>query len=107
MKVPKIENLGLIGIVLAVMLLFSFFVLGFSALMTVLGVILLFIIPIYLVLDKFDLGQDEKIVFSFFLGVGIFPALAYWLGIFISFKISILISFVILIVAAYLIRKFK
>jgi len=74
--------------------------------MSVLGIILLFIVPIYFILDNFDLGQDEKIVFSFFLGVGIFPSLVYWLGLFISFRLSIFIAFVVLIVVGLLVRKF-
>ncbi len=106
MNLPKIENLGFIGIMIAVILVFFYFILGFSGMMAALGIILLFIVPFYLILDNFDLGQDEKIVFSFFIGVGIFPAITYWLGMLISFRIAILITFVILIVVGLLIRKF-
>jgi len=67
---------------------------------------LLFVVPLYLILDNFDLGQDEKIVFSFFLGVGIFPSLVYWLGLFISFRLSIFITFVLLIVVGFVVRKY-
>ena len=106
MKIPKIENLGFIGIAILVILAFFYFVLGFSGMMAVLGIIILFIVPIYLILDNFDLGQDEKIVFSFFLGVGIFPAITYWLGLFISFRISILITFILLIAVGYVVKKY-
>jgi apolipoprotein N-acyltransferase len=106
MELPKVENLGFIGISIAVILVFFYFILGFSAMMSVLGIILLFIVPMYLILDNFELGQDEKIVFSFFLGVGIFPAITYWLGMIISFRISILITFVVLVGAGFLVRKF-
>ena len=102
----KIENLGFIGIIIAAILLFFYFILGFSGMLAALGHILLFIVPIYFILNNFDLAQDEKIVFSFFLGVGIFPSLVYWPANFISFRISIFISFVILIVVAYLVRKY-
>ena len=101
-----IENLGFIGIIAAVVLVFFYFILGFSGMMAVLGIMLLFIFPIYLILDNFDLKQDEKIVFSFFLGVGIFPSLVYWPATVISLRLSIVISFVILVVVAYLVRKF-
>ena len=106
MKLPKIENIGFIGIVVIIILIFFYFILGFSAMMTALGIILLFMFPTYIALDSFDLDQDEKIVFSFFLGVGIFPSLAYWLGMLISFRVAIFITFVILIISAYLIRRF-
>ncbi len=107
MKLPKIENLGFIGILTAVILLFFYLILGFSAMMAVLGIMILFIAPIYLALDSFDLGQDEKLVFSFFLGAGILPSLAYWMGLFISFKLAILMSFIVLITTGFLIRGYK
>ncbi|MCH8329188.1 MAG: hypothetical protein IIB81_02220 [Nanoarchaeota archaeon] len=106
MNLPKIENLGFIGIIMVVILAFFYFILGFSGMMAVLGIILLFIVPIYLILDNFELDQDEKIVFSFFIGVGIFPAIVYWLGMIISFRIAIFITFIVLIVVGFVVRKF-
>ena len=106
MKLPKIENLGFIGIMVAIILVFFYFILGFSGMMAALGIILLFIVPFYLILDNFDLSQDEKIVFSFFIGVGIFPAIVYWLGIIISFRIAIFITFILLVVVGLMVRKF-
>ncbi|MCH8004054.1 MAG: hypothetical protein IH934_05490 [Nanoarchaeota archaeon] len=106
MNLPKIENLRFIGIIVVAMLVFFYFILGFSGMMAALGIILLFIAPIYLILDNFELRQDEKIVFSFFLGVGIFPSLVYWPATIISFRISILITFIVLLIVAYLVRKF-
>ena len=106
MNLPKIENLGFIGIMILAVMVFFFFILGFSGMIAALGIILLFIVPFYLILDNFNLGQDEKIVFSFFLGVGIFPSLVYWLGLFISFRLSIFISFVVLIVIGFVVRTY-
>jgi len=106
MNLPKIENLGFIGIMVAVIMVFLYSILGFSGMMAALGIILLFIVPFYLILDNFNLGQDEKIVFSFFLGVGIFPSVVYWLGLFISFRLSIFITFIVLVVVGLLVRKF-
>jgi len=106
MSLPKIENLGFIGIIMAVILVFFYFILGFSGMMSALGIILLFIVPFYLILDNFDLGQDEKIIFSFFIGAGVFPAITYWLGMLISFRIAIFITFIVLIVAGYLVKKY-
>ena len=106
MNFPKIENLKFIGIVVVVILAFFYFILGFSGMMAVLGIILLFIVPFYLILDNFNLSQDEKIVFSFFIGVGIFPAITYWPGMLISFRIAIFITFIVLVVVGLLVRKF-
>ena len=106
MKLPRIENIGFIGIIVVVILVFFYSILGFSAMMAVLGIILLFVVPIYIILDNFELEQDEKMVFSFFLGAGIFPSIVYWPGMLISFRVAILIAFVVLVVAGYLVRRF-
>jgi len=100
------ENIGFIGIIMLAVLVFFYFILGFSGMMAILGIILLFIVPFYLILDNFNLGEDEKIAFSFFTGVGIFPAISYWMGMIISFRLSILITFIILIAAGFVIRKY-
>jgi len=106
MKLPSKEDLGFIGIVVAIVLIFFYIILGFSGMMSALGIILLFIVPTYLILDNFDLRQDEKIVFSFFIGVGVFPSIVYWLGLFISLKIAIFISFIVLVAIGFLVGKF-
>jgi len=107
MKIPKIENAGFIGFLILLILLFFFIILGISGLLTAFWIILFFIVPTYFIFDNFNLGQDEKIVFSFFIGVGILPSLSYWIGFFISFKIAVILSFVILIIVGFLIRKYK
>ena len=62
--------------------------------------------PLYLILDNFDLNDGEKIVFALLLGITVFPSLAYALGLFISFKISIIIIFLLLLVVGFMLRKF-
>ena len=106
MKIPDTKNMAFIGVLLAIVLVFFYNILGTSGMMAVLGIILLFMVPTYFILDNFELDQDEKIVFSFFIGTGIFPAITYWLGMLISFRIAIFITFVILIAAGYLTKKF-
>ena len=104
MKLPDKENMILIGILAAIILAFFFYILGASGLMSALGIILIFILPTYFILNNFKIDDDEKIVFSFFIGAGIFPSIAYWLGTLISFKISIFITFLILLAVGFLVR---
>lgn len=103
----KLGNYRFVGISIAIILAFFFIILSFSAAMSIFGIILLFILPTYFVLNRFSLEQDEKIVFSFFIGAGIFPTIAYWFGRFISFRIAILITFIALLVIAYFMNKYK
>ena len=107
MQLPKPNQIGFVLFAVALVLAFFYFVLGLSGMMTALGVMLLFMLPFYLILNNFELDQDEKIVFSFFTGVGIFPAIAYWLGMLISFRIAIFITFIILGIVGYLTPKFR
>lgn len=106
MKLPDKESMAFIGIAAAIILAFFFYILGASGLMSALGIILIFVLPTYFILNNFKLDDDEKIVFSFFIGAGIFPSIAYWLGTLISFKISIFMTFSLLLSAGFLVKKF-
>ena len=85
----------------------SFLALGFTGLRTVSGMILLMFLPFYLIFNALNLTQSEKIAFSFFAGITLFPSLVYWLGFIVSFKISIFIVVIALLIAAYTANKFR
>ena len=102
----EVEKYRIIGIILIAAMAFFYFILGLDGTMSVLGIFLFFIAPMYFILGNFGLEEDEKLVYSFFIGVGIFPSLAYWIGLFISFKIAIAISFIILVIMGFLIRSY-
>ena len=107
MKLFDIKNKEFILIIVAIILLAFFMMHGIIGLRTSIGVILLFIVPFYLILNNFDLNEGEKIVFSFFLGIGLFSSIVYWLGIIISFRLAIVITFLSLLGIAFLIKKVK
>lgn len=107
MKLPNFRQTGFVFFAAALVLAFFYFILGFSGMMTVLGIMLFFMLPFYLILDNFDLEQDEKITLSFFIGVGVFPAIAYWLGMLISFRIAIFVTFAILVAASFTIKNLR
>ena len=100
------EDFMFIGIVTLIIATFFYYILGLAGAVSALAVVLIFLVPTYFIIDNLDLDMDEKMVFSFFIGVGIFPAFAYWLGTLMSFKLAILISFLILMGIGYGIRKF-
>ncbi len=92
-----------IGIIIA---LFFFFLFGFTGLRMAIGFLSIYILAFFLILDKFELDFSEKIIFSLFIGLGIFPSIVYLLGLIISFKVAIAISFFIIIGVSLLLRKF-
>ncbi len=82
---------------------------GITGIRIVIGVIFVSL-PFYLILNNFQLAEDEKSVFSVLLGLTIFPSLVYILGLLISFRIAIIIVFLVFIsieVALIIVRKSK
>ena len=104
---PQLEKFMLSALIAAAIVAFFYFLMGTSAALTVFTIMAFFMLPTYLILDNFNLEQDEKLVFSFFGGVGVFSSIAYWIGRFISFKIGIFITFAILVLLSFLIKKYK
>lgn len=103
----KLDDKTTIGIILVLIALFSFVFFGFIGFKVIFGVLLVFFLPFYLILDNFTLSRSEKVIFAFFIGLGIFPSIVYWLGVLMSFRISILIAFVLLIVIGFFLKKYK
>ena len=103
----KSENSILAGIILIFVVLCSFAVFGLIGLRTVLGIIILIFLPFYFLFESFDLSKEEKFFFSFFVSIMLFPSLVYWLGFIVPFRISIFVIFILLLVAGYLLKKFK
>ncbi len=62
------------------------------------GLVLLYIIPFYLILRKFNLEQLEKLMLSLFTSFGVIPMAAYYLSKIVG---SLRISLVIIIVVLY------
>ena len=91
-----------LGIIIA---LAFFFILGITGLLVALGFMIGYIFVFYLILNNFELDMSEKIIFSFFISIGIFPSIVYLLGLVISFRIAIAVTFVLLIFIGYLIKK--
>ncbi|MBD3164423.1 hypothetical protein GF323_04435 [Candidatus Woesearchaeota archaeon] len=94
-------------IILALIAVFSFIFLGFAGFKVMFGMILLYFLPFYLILDNFNIQMADKVFLSFFIGLGIFSIPVYWLGTVISFKLAILISFLFFILSAFILKKFK
>ena len=94
----------LMGIV--IVLAFSYFVFGITGARVMMGIGLI-TVPFYMILNNFSIDEGEKIVFSFLMGFTLFSSLAYLFGLVISFRLGILLAFIILAALAFLIRKFK
>ena len=105
----KIHDKGFIVFLLVCFITISIFLsafFGIGGLRVFLGIILVSL-PIYFMIDVFDLSAGEKFVLSFIFGITVFPSLVYALGLLISFRLSIFVVFVFLMALAFLVRKYK
>lgn len=93
-------------IVLAIVLAFSFVLFGMAGIRVVLGLIFISA-PFYFILNNFEFGYGEKFVFSALLGLTIFSSLTYILGLLVSFRIAIAVTFVIFIGTGVILTKYK
>ena len=96
--------IGFLLIMLLIALIFAFVLFGVAGAMVVLGMFFISI-PFYLMLNNFEVDESEKFVFSILFGLTIFPSLVYLLGLVISFKMSIVAIFIVLITIAFGIGK--
>ena len=58
---------------------------------------MLFIVPAYAIISSLKLEADEKLFFSLFIGLGLFPLAVYWLDRVLS---SLLMSSVLVFITA-------
>lgn len=103
----KLDTKNTAILILIIIGIFSFTVLGVTGFKTIMGVLVLFLVPSYLILNKTHLLTDEKIIFSFFLSIGFFPSIVYYLGLFIGVRKAIIAAFIVLLITGLIMNKFK
>ncbi|MBL7056612.1 hypothetical protein ISS07_06890 [Candidatus Woesearchaeota archaeon] len=107
MNLKKNEKLFFGITILIFTIIFFYVILGIAGSISILAIVLFFIFPTYTFLNNFKIDFDEKIILSFFIGIGIFPSITYWLGIVISFKLAIVTTLILILIISYLVGKFK
>ena len=88
---------------LAVIAVAAFVLFGFTGFRTILAIALLFIVPSLLLLKNTDLDAEEKIFFSLFIGLGMFPLLVFSINQLLpSFRVSVVAALVLTAAAGLL-----
>jgi len=88
----------------------SFFaaIAGFTGIKFFLVIFFIFFFPFYLILSRFDLPSDERIIFAAVLSLGIYSIFAYYLAIiFSSLTVSIILSSLILYSLSFFIAFYR
>ncbi|MEK6984009.1 MAG: hypothetical protein AABX33_05525 [Nanoarchaeota archaeon] len=103
----KFKDIYLFAFAIALLILIFFYVLfGITGAKVALGIIFISL-PFYMLLSSFELNEGEKMIFSILMGLTLFSSVVYLLGLVIPFKIAIIVTFLLLISAAYLTGKYK
>ncbi|MEK6837329.1 MAG: hypothetical protein AABX69_01645 [Nanoarchaeota archaeon] len=77
--------------VLLVVAAAAFVLFGLAGFRTILAIAVLFVIPPLLFLKNTSLAVEEKIFFSLFIGIGLFPLLAWLVNqVLPSFRVSVI-----------------
>jgi len=93
-------------IFLIVISLFSLIILGVTGFRAILGFFIFIIIPTYLILYSLKLDNSEKFILSLFLGTALIPALLWYVNRIIpSLKVSLIVTFILFIIAGYILSK--
>lgn len=95
----KIGNKELLIGSIALALIFAFALFNIVGVRVVSGMLIIFFLPFYLVVRSLNLENDEKIFFSFFLGLGLFALLVMYLNKLIpSMRLTMAVVFVALVI---------
>ncbi len=106
LKISSGRNAALAGF--AVSLIAAAFLFGMAGIKTVAAIAVFFFLPFYLIMRKLDIEADEKVFFAFFIGLGLFSAVVFYFGRIIpSFRLSVAVAFVALLLLPIILKKFK
>ncbi|MCK5282724.1 MAG: hypothetical protein KAK00_04915 [Nanoarchaeota archaeon] len=88
---------------LAVIFIFSFVLFGAVGLKTFLGFFFILILPIYLIMKFVDIEEDERILFSIFIGLVITSLLIWYVDrIFHNLLLSMIIITILLYASSFI-----
>jgi hypothetical protein len=98
----KIKTLY-IGIAAMIALFFEvYYLFEFTGFRTFAGIILLFFVPVYLILRNFELDDSEKIFFSIYISLGMYPLTVWGVNRIIpSLRASIFVTALVLIIIGF------
>lgn len=103
----KINNKNLVIGAGTVILLLAFILFGVTGLVTLVAMFLFLFLPAYLIIDLFDFRIEEKVFFSFCIGLGLFPLFVWYINRVIpSLGASLIVAFV-LVLAVGIYLRFK
>ncbi|MAG15625.1 hypothetical protein CMO88_01035 [Candidatus Woesearchaeota archaeon] len=104
----KISNKHFAIAGLAVVLATAFYHFQLTGLRTLAAMAIFFSLPFYLILGRFNIENDERIFFSFFIGLGLFSTTVFYVGRVVpSYRLSIAAAFIVLLLVFVFLKRIK
>ncbi|GEM_PF-4183954 len=98
-------------IAVIVILLFGALIFGVAGFKALAVFMLVFLVPAYAIINNLDLAGDEKLFFSMFISLGVFPIFVWFLNKFLSsFRLSTVMVFAVAVAFGFglwLVRREK
>ena len=102
----KMKNIYMQYASLLIIFIFAGYLFGLSGLKLFLGYFFALFLPVYIILKTIDIGEIERIFFSFFIGLIYFPLLVWYINRIVpSLRVTILVTFILLILIGLFLRK--
>lgn len=93
---------------IAIIFVLIYVLFGFTGIKTIFFMALFFMVSIYFILMNFDFNVPERIVFSFFLGIALFPLCVWYINMIIpSMRTSSIIAAILLISTGIILKRLK
>lgn len=103
----KIGDKEIVLIIGALAVIFFFYLFGITGIRVIIAALVL-ALPFYLILNNFKFELSEKIIFSIYASIGIFPSIAYYLGLALgNLALAAGATFLLLMCVAFAVEKFK
>ena len=85
----KNEMIGA-GISALIIITFFYIYLGFSAVKATIFLSLIYIIPVYIIINRYEIEYLEKIIYSLTISLGIIPTIVFFIGEYL--KLNLVLS---------------
>lgn len=95
-------------LIIIILVCAAFFFFRFSTAGIIVAAIsaLFFLLPFYLILGYFGFAVEERLVFGYFLGLGLFSAIAYYVGFLVgSLRLAAIITFIMLTALGFYLNR--
>ena len=104
----KLNDKNIAAIAAVIILVIAFYLFGMIGVRTLISIFLIFILPVYMLLSRFNLDVTERLLFSLGIGLGVFSLVIWYIDRIIpSLVWSTIIAIIISIIIGFYLKLTK